>query len=623
MTPVTFDPHAILRAIMLRGDIHLDTFQLPRLFAKVDTDKRSHFLVALIIVLGGFLRFYHLNSYSLWSDEFVTLMIVSKSSYLDLIKTCFEVPQPMPPFYFLINKVVFDFFVPGEIALRLFSCTSSVLLVYFVFALGKALFSSEVGLYAALLCAINSTQIVYAQNARPYAFCLLLSSISMLYFLKWLQQENSWPLRLGYLLSTVLLFYSHYIFFTLLLVQNVHSLLLWLTGRVLYSPGDSVLVGDREGDVSKLRTEGQLPEGSAFLPHLLRGISRGVRLRSWLLLQLLIGLMLFPLWPQLWKTIHSRYSLNWENKVPGFGDFLIFMNPRILFWSLTISLLIIGLRVIFRRQAQKSRVLKPAGIEKNFPVQSFLLLMLWYMIPVSFFFFLAEAYGLNLFVERYLVLVSLPVFILLPSLALVFRRRAAGRIFVWVYLLFYAIGEPGAIFKQKGEFSQGVPGGNEWRETLLQLGNAAFQAPLLLFQSPFIESNQLQYGNNTKLFDYLCTPLRSFYMKEQHRSFVLLPVHWWINNPLHVGFKAGIKSQIMSQDKFVLLSTQEFWDNFEPWLDQELSGGYEVKVLESFESSGALRLKKVLLIPKLENSSSSYRVGLKEFGVSLILAPGV
>ena len=277
------------------------------------------------------------------------------------------------------------------------------------------------------------------------------------------------------------------------------------------------------------------------------------------------------------------------------------MNLRILFWSLTLSLLIIGLGLIFRRQPQRGKVLKPAGKEKNFPPQSFLLLLLWYLIPVSLFFFLARVHSPNLFVERYLVLVSLPFFVLLPSLALVFRSRAAGRIFLWIYVLCYAVEEPGAIYKQKGEFSQGVPGGNEWRETLSQLGHPSFQAPIFLFQSPFIESNQLLYDNDTKLFDYLSVPLRSFYVKERSRPFVLLPVHWWINNPAHLNFKGEIKSLLMLQNEFILLSTQEFWENFEPWLDRELSSHYEVKIVESFKSSGALRLKNVLLISRSFN----------------------
>src|SRR5215471_4995773 len=155
-------------------------------------DRRVVGVVSLVCVLllGGVLRFYHLDGYGLWSDEFVTLLIVSKTSWLELIRTCFNVPQPMPPLYFMVERPFVALFGANEISLRLLSALSSCLLLYFVFAIGRTLFDFEVGLVAALLCAVNSTQIVYAQNARPYAFCLLLASISILSFLKWTKSQT-------------------------------------------------------------------------------------------------------------------------------------------------------------------------------------------------------------------------------------------------------------------------------------------------------------------------------------------------------------------------------------------------------------------------------------------------
>ena len=66
---------------------------------------RHKISILLVLILGGALRFYHLNGYGLWSDEFVTLMIVSKGTLTGLVRTCLEVPQPMPPLYFLLDKL--------------------------------------------------------------------------------------------------------------------------------------------------------------------------------------------------------------------------------------------------------------------------------------------------------------------------------------------------------------------------------------------------------------------------------------------------------------------------------------------------------------------------------------
>src|SRR5512134_2875155 len=147
-------------------------------------------LLVAALALCAFLRFYHLDGYGLWSDEFVTLLIVSSRAFKDLIQTCFEVPQPMPPLYFLADKWIYGFFEPVEIRLKILSAAGSVLAGYFLCAVGRVLFTAEVGLWGLLLFTVNSTQIVYAQNARPYAVCLMLSAVSMLCFLQWRRQPS-------------------------------------------------------------------------------------------------------------------------------------------------------------------------------------------------------------------------------------------------------------------------------------------------------------------------------------------------------------------------------------------------------------------------------------------------
>jgi 4-amino-4-deoxy-L-arabinose transferase-like glycosyltransferase len=519
--------------------------------------------VLAILTLGGFLRLYHLDGYGLWSDEFVTEMIVSKNSLLDLVKTCFEIPQPMPPFYFLLDRLVVGCLGPSEISLRLPSAVFSLLTVYMVFSIGKILFNAEIGAFGALLCAINSTQIVYAQNARPYALCLLLSSASILTFLKWLRKGT--PLNAtGYVLSTTLLFYTHYIFFPLFLVQNLYFFFLL-----------------------RSRQPGRIPEAPP------------PDWRRWLILQSCVGIMLLPLSPQVGKIIEARRSLNWAFQLPQFKDFFLFLNPDTFFFSATITLILLGVGVYFRGVSLKceallrGRATSSLGTHPSLPSPSLMFLMLWYLVPLSLFFFLGRTSGINLFVERYLILSSLPTYLLIPSLALYLVREVVGRIFLAVFLLYYTAVTPVAYLSQKGEFSAGVPGGNEWRETLAVLKNPEFSSPLFLFQSPFIESDQLNFESDPMLFHYLSAPLHGFYARDLNRTFVLLPLHWWVDNEPHRKFKLRIKNLISSQGEFVLLSNQEFWDHFQPWMNRELSAQYRVQQTEGFTSSGALRLKRI------------------------------
>src|SRR5262249_55049274 len=114
------------------------------------------------------------------------------------------------------------------------------------------------------------------------------------------------------------------------------------------------------------------------------------------------------------------------------------------------------------------------------------------------------------------------------------------------------------------------------------------------FQSPFIESNQLDLSSTPGLLNYLSAPLASFYVRDK-RDFVLLPVHWWIDTESHRRFKAKIKELLMSGQEFTLLSTEEFWTYFSSWVERELPDDYRLEKLVHFRSSGALSLRKLKL----------------------------
>ena len=515
---------------------------------------RIRLLLMLTLALCAFLRFYQLDGYGLWSDEFVTLLIVSSSSFKDLVQTCFDVPQPMPPLYFLANKWIYGFFAPGEFGLRALSAAGSVLAGGLLFATGRTLFSAEVGLWGLLLFAANSTQIVYAQNARPYAVGLMLSAASMLCFLKW-KSNPSWVSTFGYITSTSLLLHVHYIFFPILLVQ-------WL-----------YLIADRNW-----------PTGAPPNPP---------RWQNWLALQASVAVLLLPLYPQLWRVVHARHSLNWESKYPAARDLFVFLDLSLLFWGAAAWL---GLGLAARIVKNASGPIQVRAVIPNdnrWNPNGLVLLGLWYLLPVGLFLGLAYGNGLNLFVERYLILASLPVFLALPALALVAGPRWVGRGALSVYLLAYVYTVPAAYLTQRGQFSQGVPGGNEWREALGQLAEPKFRSQLFLFQSPFIESNQLDFADKPLLARYLSAPLHSFYVKSPIGPFVLLPVHWWIENPAHQHFKSEIRARLLAHKNFTLLATQEFFDNFEPWLKKQAGTDGEWLVLEGFRSTGALRLKRL------------------------------
>lgn len=92
-------------------------------------------------------------------------------------------------------------------AIRLFSAISGILAIPVVFQIGKLLFHDRFGLMAALFLSVLGFHIQYSQEARPYSLYFLLTSLSVLFaVLAYKRTHYAWA---GYILSTVLLLYTH------------------------------------------------------------------------------------------------------------------------------------------------------------------------------------------------------------------------------------------------------------------------------------------------------------------------------------------------------------------------------------------------------------------------------
>ena len=83
---------------------------------------------------------------------------------------------------------------------------------------------------AALILALSSYNIWYAQEARTYSLMVLLALLSMYFFLRFLQRY-SLALSAGYVLSTVLLVYAHSYGWFVVVAQNIYVLSLLLLRR--------------------------------------------------------------------------------------------------------------------------------------------------------------------------------------------------------------------------------------------------------------------------------------------------------------------------------------------------------------------------------------------------------
>lgn len=136
----------------------------------------------LLLVLALLLRCLFLGRESLWLDEAASWWFSSDSA------RAWHAEPTNPPLYYVLLHFWTRLFGASETGLRSLSIVPSLLSVWLVFRLARALLSPAIAWGASFYQAISTFQIYYAQEARCYSlltFVILLSTL-----LLWKAMEN-------------------------------------------------------------------------------------------------------------------------------------------------------------------------------------------------------------------------------------------------------------------------------------------------------------------------------------------------------------------------------------------------------------------------------------------------
>ena len=180
-------------------------------------------LALVMVVLGAFaLRLFRLPDANIWWDEGLAVW-AARMSLVDMARwTSVDVH---PPLYFALLHFWRIPLGDSEFAVRLFSALVGTWTVVVVWKLGRALFPRrpDVALGAALFLALARFPIWWSQETRMYALGGLLFALS-LYFTVRLRRRPSWPVRIGYLLSTLAALWTLYLLAFTLVIEGLYWL---------------------------------------------------------------------------------------------------------------------------------------------------------------------------------------------------------------------------------------------------------------------------------------------------------------------------------------------------------------------------------------------------------------
>jgi mannosyltransferase len=198
--------------------------ELPFTFRNVS---RSLWILSGITILAGFLRLLYLGRESLWWDESLSVA-VAHLDWKSLWNLLSRFEGNMALYYGLLHLWIN--FGESEHVVRSLSTLAGLMAVPSIYALGRRLFGTKVGLIGAMLLATNTFHIKYSQEARGYALLVLLVILSSLFLLRAIEDHSvgNWA---GYVLTSVCAVYSHF-FGVLVIGAQLISLAVFLPRNV-------------------------------------------------------------------------------------------------------------------------------------------------------------------------------------------------------------------------------------------------------------------------------------------------------------------------------------------------------------------------------------------------------
>lgn len=148
---------------------------------------RVFWIVAGLTVLAGVLRFATLGVQSYHHDEIVTASRILRDGFWHAMDAV-GFSESAPPLYYAVAWLWTQVTGTGEFGLRSVSAVAGVATVPVAYLLGAELSSRRAGIVAAALVAVNPMLLWYSQEARAYALFVLLTALSLLYFMRTLDR---------------------------------------------------------------------------------------------------------------------------------------------------------------------------------------------------------------------------------------------------------------------------------------------------------------------------------------------------------------------------------------------------------------------------------------------------
>jgi mannosyltransferase len=369
-------------------------------------DNQNILYLILIILLAAFLRIYNIGVESFWFDEIFTVDRVPQDFQVLMHQLTTQAMMMRNAAYYLFAHFWVLPFDVNETSIRSFSVLSGVLSIGIIYLVGTQLFDPKVGLVSSFLMAISIFQIQHSQEARFYSLFVLLTLVSIYFYLVALKNPGRLWLWTISLIANVLLFYTHtysvfifvveYVYFFIYWRHNKNSLIPWGVSQFL------LLFAVVAGFIPLLQTGSLVTDLGGGLAWISRPSLRD-------LLRTIYGYV-FPLnYERGWISIGVNFIVAFTFFISGL---LYFSRKHNIVWKSEL--------------ADWKQKLKSVSQMRS----EFVFVLLWFLFPILIPFFYSSLFS-PVFVERYTICAA-PAFYLLLAVGIV---RLTRFIPLWVSLV--------------------------------------------------------------------------------------------------------------------------------------------------------------------------------------------
>lgn len=187
-------------------------------------NKIEFLFVLFFFVLALILRITALkNLGALWLDELYSWYFASQETVLDAALSVLKHDIHMP-LYFVILHFWIKLFNDNPDTLRYCTLFLTMPLIPLVFYIAKKLFNKTCAYFATIFVSINTFSIYYSTEVRFYGLVFVLSILLAYFFTRMLENFQKEDI-IGFIVSSVLLFYTFSITPLLLLIYTVVGIL--------------------------------------------------------------------------------------------------------------------------------------------------------------------------------------------------------------------------------------------------------------------------------------------------------------------------------------------------------------------------------------------------------------